>query len=135
MSSDFSNLLIFFKIRYVSNLVILFLFRTLNRSSRRRCSVRKAANKDFTIFTGKLLCWSLFLIKLQALRLTALLKRKFNTGVFLWILWNFQKLFKSFCQRQLLVKSLRNGKDIIMHLHFLKAQREIWKNFCVINSK
>ena len=36
--------------------------------------------RNFPIFTGKHLCWSLFLIKLQAY---------FNTCVFLWILRNF----------------------------------------------
>ena len=45
--------------------------------------------KNFVIFTGKHLCWSLFLIKLQALRPAALLTRDSNTGVFLWILRNF----------------------------------------------
>ena len=37
-----------------------------SRSSRRRCSIKKAVLKNFTIFTGKHLCWSLFLTKLQA---------------------------------------------------------------------
>ena len=37
--------------------------------------------------TGKHLCWSYFLIKLQACRFATLLKRDSNTGVFLWILW------------------------------------------------
>ena len=36
------------------------------RSSHRRCSMKKAALKDFVVFTGKHLCLSLFLIKLQA---------------------------------------------------------------------
>ena len=47
--------------------------------------------KNFAIFTAKHLCWSSFLIKLQVFRPTALLKRDFNRGVFLWILWNFKK--------------------------------------------
>ena len=43
--------------------------------------------KNFAIFTGKHLCWSLFLIKLQALWPAALLKSDSNTcSVFLWIL-------------------------------------------------
>ena len=41
--------------------------------------------KSFAIFTQKHLCWSLFLIKLQACRPANLLKRDSNTGVFLWI--------------------------------------------------
>ena len=43
--------------------------------------------KNFTIFQGKHLCWSLFLIKLQAW--TALLKRGSNAGISLWILLSF----------------------------------------------
>ena len=41
-----------------------------NRSSHRRCSIYKDISKNFAIFTGKHLCWSLFLIKLQAFRPT-----------------------------------------------------------------
>ena len=44
--------------------------------------------KNFAIFTGKYLCWSFLLIKLQAFRLVI---RDFNTGVFLWILQSFYK--------------------------------------------
>ena len=32
----------------------------------RRCSVKNGVLKNFTVFTGKHLCWSLLLIKLQA---------------------------------------------------------------------
>ena len=35
--------------------------------------------KNFAIFTGKHLCWSLFLIKYPAFRATTLLKEDFNT--------------------------------------------------------
>ena len=90
--------------------------RIRTTSSQRRYSVKKGvlkkqlfANvvKDFAYFSGKHLCWSLFLIKLQAsqnfqthlfvrccqqifwvfdhfVRPAALLKRDFNTGFFLW---------------------------------------------------
>ena len=37
-----------------------------NRSSRRKCSVRKGVLRNYAKFTGKHLCQSLFLIKLQA---------------------------------------------------------------------
>ena len=43
----------------------------------------KAGLKDFKFFTGKYLCWGLFLIKLQSCRPTTLLKRDSDTGVFL----------------------------------------------------
>ena len=45
--------------------------------------------KNFAIFTGKHLCWSLFLTKLQAFRLATLLKRESKAGVFLKMLRNF----------------------------------------------
>ena len=32
------------------------------------CSIKKDVRKTFAIFTGKHLCWSLFLLKLKALR-------------------------------------------------------------------
>ena len=35
-----------------------------SRSSHQRCSIKKAVLKNFAIFTGIHLCWSLFLIKL-----------------------------------------------------------------------
>ena len=47
---------------------------------------KKAVLKNFAIFTGKQLWWSLFLIKLQAFRPVSLLKWDSITGVFLCIL-------------------------------------------------
>ena len=38
------------------------------RSSHQRCSIKRAVLKNFEIFTGKQLCQSPFLIKLQAFR-------------------------------------------------------------------
>ena len=51
----------------------------------------KAVLKNFVIFTGKHLCWSLFLLKLQAFK--SLLKRDSNPVVPLWILRNFSKTY------------------------------------------
>ena len=45
--------------------------------------------KNLAIFTGKHLCWSYFLIKLQGWRTAILLKRDSNTSASLWILQNF----------------------------------------------
>ena len=45
--------------------------------------------KNFAIFTGKHLFWSLFLIELLAVRPATLLKRYSNTGFFLWMVRNF----------------------------------------------
>ena len=50
---------------------------------------KKLFSKNFEIFTGKYLCWSLFLIKNFK---ATLLIRNWNTGVILWILQNFLKI-------------------------------------------
>ena len=63
----------------------VFVDMSLNRSVHGKCSVKKGVLKSFANFTGKHLCRSLFLIKLQAWRPKPLLKRNSNTGVFLWI--------------------------------------------------
>ena len=44
--------------------------------------MKKGVLKNFANFTENHLCWSLFLIKLQAFSLTALLKRDSNTDIF-----------------------------------------------------
>ena len=54
------------------------------RSSHLSCSIEKTVLKNFAIFTGKHLCWSLFLIKLQDFRPATLLERDSNTDVFLF---------------------------------------------------
>ena len=62
-----------------------------SRNCRSSCSqifIKISVLKNFAIFTGKHLCWSLFLRKLQVLKPASLLKRDSNTGVFLWILRN-----------------------------------------------
>ena len=62
--------------------------KSLNsRSSHQRCSIEKAVFKHFSIFTGKHLCWSFFLIELQTCWYC--IERNSNTGVFLWVLQNF----------------------------------------------
>ena len=45
--------------------------------------------ENFTIFTRKQLCWSLFLMAFSS---ATLLKRDSNTGVYLWILKNVKEL-------------------------------------------
>ena len=44
--------------------VVFSKFCKKSRSSHRSCSIKKAVLNNFAIFTGKHLCWSLFLIKL-----------------------------------------------------------------------
>ena len=63
-----------------------------SRTCRSSCSqifIKISVLKNFAIFTGKHLCRSLFLRKLQVLKPTSLLKGDSNTGVFLWILRKF----------------------------------------------
>ena len=54
--------------------------------------MKKTLLKNFAIFTGKQVCWRLFLIKLQAFSPATVLKRDSNTSVFLCIL----RIFKFF---------------------------------------
>ena len=61
------------------------------KSSRSQMFFKIGVLKNFAIFAGKHLCWSYFLIKLQAWRFAILLKRDSNTGVFLGILQNFKE--------------------------------------------
>ena len=56
---------------------------TLHSSSHQRCSLKMAILKNSVLFTGKHLCWNLFLIKLQAFRPVTLLKRSSSSGFFL----------------------------------------------------
>ena len=51
------------------------------RRSHGRCSVKKSVLKNLANFTGKQLCWSLFLIKLQALARN-LIEKRLATQVF-----------------------------------------------------
>ena len=59
------------------------------KSSYRKCSIKKAVLKHLAILIGKHLCWSLFLINLQAYKPTTFLQRDSNTAVF--------KIFKNTC--------------------------------------
>ena len=54
------------------------------KSNRFKMFFKIGVFKNFTIFTGKHLCWSLFLM--MSFRPANLLKRNFNTGVFPLIL-------------------------------------------------
>ena len=55
-----------------------WLWRKWFRSSHQKCSIEKAVLKNFATFTGNHLCWSLFLVKLQA---------KFLRSPILKIIW------------------------------------------------
>ena len=55
-----------------------------DKSSYRRCSIKKAVLKNSQILTGKHLCWNLFFKKLQTFRTATLLKRDSNTDIYLF---------------------------------------------------
>ena len=61
------------------------------KSSRSRMFFKISVLKNFAMFTGKHLCWSLFLKNIQAWRPATLLKRYSNIVIFLW---NFRNTFK-----------------------------------------
>ena len=82
----------------------------------------------FANFTGKSLCWSRFLINLQARRPATLLKTESNTGVFLWNLQNFQALL--FYNKPTVAASERWIPDILAKT--IKKNRVFWRIFCLI---
>ena len=61
------------------------------RSSRSQIFFKIDIVKIFENLVVKHLCWSLFLIKLEAWMSAVLLKRDSNTGVFLWNMRNFEE--------------------------------------------
>ena len=67
------------------------ILQSVARNSHQRCSVKKSVLKNLANFTEKHLCWSLFLIKLQAFRPVTLLKKVSNTSVCLWNLWSYKE--------------------------------------------
>ena len=66
----------------------LFSCEKISRSSCLQMFFKIGALKNFAIFTGKHLSWSLSSIKLLCWRPATSLKRDSNAGVFLWIMRN-----------------------------------------------
>ena len=75
------------KLRNIYKNTCAFILLWWNQKQPPEVFYKKAVLKNFAIFTGKHLCWSLFIIKFQTFRPDS--KRDPNTGVFLWILQNF----------------------------------------------
>ena len=65
----------------------------ITRQSHRRCSVKRGVLKNFANFTGKHLCWRLFLTMLQSFSPATFLKRDSNPGVLLRSLEHFQNTY------------------------------------------
>ena len=74
---------------FIKTHVLLYLFLLWNQKQPLEVFYEKAVLKNFAIFTGKHLCWSLFLIKLQTFRPDS--KKDSNTDIFLWMLRNVEK--------------------------------------------
>ena len=81
--------------------------------------------KNFTMFTGKYLCWSIFLINIQAWRPGTSLKRDFNIGVFQWNLQNFLD--------QLFLPNASGGCfwKYLMNSLFIALEDDEWWHFVV----
>ena len=52
------------------------------RNSHQRCSLKKVFLKNFTKFSGRHLCWSLFFNKVSGMRSTTLLKERLQQRCF-----------------------------------------------------
>ena len=81
-----------------------FLLLLILKSSYPRCTVDKCVLKNFTNFTGKHMCWSLFCNKVAVLRSFNFIKKKFRPS---WFQVKFAKLLrtpilKNICERLLL---------------------------------
>ena len=94
--------------------------------------------KSFAIFTGKHLCWGLFLIKLQTFRPATFLKRDSNTGVSCAYCEIFKNSFFIEILWWLLLKALLQYSKVscgvcslISHLHVLSIliKNTAWKVF------
>ena len=76
--------LLFLRFSHKFKFFLFKLFFSLHiRSSRPKGLCKRSVLKNFAKFIGKRLCWSLFLIDLQSKLSDS------NTGLFLWILWDF----------------------------------------------
>ena len=78
-------------ISFQESIQTFFLFRWIARSRRWQMFFKIGVLKNSANLTGKHLCWSLFLIKLQYVKPATSLKRDCNTSVFVRNSQNFQK--------------------------------------------
>ena len=104
-----------------------------------RCSPKKAVLKNFAIFTGKNLCWNLFLIKFQDWRSAFLFKKKLRRMRFYV---NIAKILRTaFFIEDLLIIPFRNFYLMIDNWYFrvifyyCKIRPRNRKNFSIDRSK
>ena len=76
----------------------------VNRSSPRRCSMKKAVLKNFATLTENYLCRSLFFNKVEALRPITLLKKRLHHRYFPVNITKFLRtpILKNICEKLLL---------------------------------
>ena len=92
------------------------IYRTPVKSSRWQMFFKIRVLKNVAIFTGKHLCWSLFLMTS---------KKNYNTGVFLWILRNFKEY--------LFYRTPRDDCFRPVNGCFFHSINLVWYLFCYIN--
>ena len=97
------------------------------RSSRRRCSVKEGVLKDSANFTEKHLCWSLFLIKLQASTLIKRLQHRCFPVKFEKFLRT--PILKNICERLLLKVGKRHQTGLFNVLY-----NSVFPHFCDVKN-
>ena len=92
------------------------------KSSISQMFLKLGVHKNFAIFTGKPLCWSLFLTKLQAL------KRDSNKGLLLWILRIDCRVNWYRCQSKIETYYHHDGKELgfykIVHIKTFRLSKK-----------
>ena len=103
----------------------------------RRCSVKIGILKNFRNFTGKKLCWSLSLIKLQAWRSAILFKRDSNRCFPVKVAKFLRTPFlKNICERLFLNSPLptpyrkRDSQNVFKYMLWLNLTLKPWFWFC-----
>ena len=96
----------------------------LFRSNHQRCSVKKGVLKTFANFTGKHLCWSLFLITLLVFRPATLLKRYRSSHQRCSIKRAVLKNFAIFTGKQLCRSRFLSKLQVFRHASFSKRDSD-----------
>ena len=106
----------------VRYLLVLILVIVLTEAVVRRCSIRKLALRNFTKFTRKHLCQSLFFNKVAGLRLATLLKER---------LWHryFPINFVEFLRTRFLTEHLRTSASKMMTKTKMTNWNHVFKLF------
>ena len=121
-------------------ILMLIFIKTLSRSSHQMCSLRKGALRNFTTFTGKHLCQSLFFNKVAGLGSATLLKKRLwhrcfpgNFAKFLRTLFlqnTSGRLFLSVlqCYKKVILKSIKTKPDQVFNIPITKVscRNKVW---------